>query len=103
MAAAEFGPQAFAERAEAWRRIRVPEVVASPLDSAVYQCGPYGDPDIGPQLKTLWTDAINEALNEPGVTMAVAPLRLLAEPGGVLDQLEAGGLDVVGPVWKPEP
>jgi len=36
----------------------------------------------------------------PGVTMGVAPIRLLAEAGGVLDGLEAGGFEVVGPEWK---
>jgi hypothetical protein len=30
----------------------------------------------------------------------VAPLRLLAEPGGVLDGLEAQGFEVRGPDWK---
>ena len=36
----------------------------------------------------------------PGVTMGVAPIRLLAEEGGVLDGLVARGFDVVGPEWK---
>jgi hypothetical protein len=43
---------------------------------------------------------VQTALVSPGVTMGVAPVRLLAEPGGVLDSLEARGLDVVGPDWK---
>ena len=36
----------------------------------------------------------------PGVTMGVAPIRLLADEGGVLDALEARGFEVVGPEWK---
>ena len=32
----------------------------------------------------------------PGVTMAVAQLRVLAEPGGVLDTLAAQGYDLAG-------
>ena len=36
----------------------------------------------------------------PGVTMGVAPIRLLADEGGVLDGLEARGFEVVGPEWK---
>jgi hypothetical protein len=35
--------------------------------------------------------------------MGVAPIRLLAEAGGVLDGLEARGFDVVGPEWRPAP
>ena len=35
--------------------------------------------------------------------MAVAPLTVLAEPGGVLDTLEARGFEVDGPEWKAEP
>lgn len=103
IAAAEVGPDGFRARAEAWRRWRVAEVVASPLDRALFQCWPYGDPSIGPQLGGLWVEAIDGALNEQGVTLAVAPLRLLAEPGGVLDRLQADGYEIVGPPWKAEP
>ena len=39
-------------------------------------------------------------LGEPGVTMAVAQLRVLAEPDGVLDGLEAQGYEIEGPAWK---
>lgn len=101
--AAEAGPEGFRARAEAWRRWRVAEVTASPLDRALFQCWPYGDPAIGPQLNGLWVEAIDGALNETGVTLAVAPLRMLAEPGGVLDRLDADGFDIVGPEWKAEP
>ena len=101
--AAEAGPDGFRARAEAWRRWRVAEVVASPLDRALFQCWPYGDPSIGPQLNGLWVEAIDGALNETGVTLAVAPLRLLAESGGVLDRLDAAGFEIVGPAWKAEP
>lgn len=101
--AAEAGPEGFRARAEAWRRWRVAEVTASPLDRALFQCWPYGDPAIGPQLNGLWVEAIDGALNETGVTLAVAPLRLLAESGGVLDRLDAAGFEIVGPAWKVEP
>ena len=103
IAAAEVGPEGFRARAEAWRRWRVAEVTASPLDRALFQCWPYGDPAIGPQLNGLWVEAIDGALNETGVTLAVAPLRLLAEPGGVLDRLEAAGFQIDGPEWKAAP
>ena len=48
----------------------------------------------GEQYAVIWAETAG------GVTLAVAPLRLLAEPGGVLDQLEAAGLDPAGPTWK---
>ncbi len=100
VAAAEAGSGLFAERADDWRGLRVAEVIENPLDVALGQCWPWGDPTIGPQLKTHWLTALSTALDTPGVTLAVAPLRLLAEPGGVLDGLEADGLDVRGPDWK---
>lgn len=102
IAAAEAGPETFAERAEAWRRKQVVEVVANPADLALSQCWPWGDPEIGPQLRGLWLTALSEAVGQPGVTLAVAPLRLLAEPGGVLDGLEADGFEIVGPEWRAE-
>ena len=100
IAAAEVGPDAARQRAEAWRRLRVPEVVASPIDRALSQCWPWGDPEIAPQLHQQWAAAIETALISPGVTLGVAPIRLLAEPGGVLDGLEARVLEIVGPEWR---
>jgi hypothetical protein len=100
--AAEAGPGNFAERADDWRARRVPDVLANPLDIALGQCWPWGDPEIGPQLRGQWLTALSQAVEQPGVTLAVAPLRLLAEPGGVLDSLEADGFDIVGPEWRAE-
>ena len=103
IAAAEAGPDAARDRAEDWRALRVADVVASPLDQALNQCWPWGDPEIAPQLRQQWAAAIETAMISPGVTMGVAPIRLLAEAGGVLDGLEARGFEVEGPEWKPEP
>lgn len=100
IAAAEKGPDAARERAEDWRALRVADVVASPIDRALNQCWPWGDPEIAPQLRQQWAAAIETAMVSPGVTMGVAPIRLLADAGGVLDGLEARGFDVVGPEWK---
>jgi hypothetical protein len=102
IAAAEHGSDAARERAEDWRALRVADVVASPLDQALNQCWPWGDPEIAPQLHQQWAAAIETALISPGVTMGVAPIRLLAEEGGVLDGLKARGFDVVGPEWRAE-
>lgn len=100
IAAAEAGPDAARDRAEDWRALRVADVVASPIDRALNQCWPWGDPEIAPQLRQQWAAAIETAMVSPGVTMGVAPIRLLAEEGGVLDGLEARGFEVVGPEWK---
>lgn len=100
IAAAEAGPESSQERARDWRAFRVPEVVASPIEQALKVCWPWGDPELAPQLHQQWAAAVQTALVSPGVTMGVAPVRLLAEPGGVLDSLEARGLDVEGPDWK---
>lgn len=98
--AAEQGPDSARIRAEDWRALRVADVVASPIDRALNQCWPWGDPEIAPQLRQQWAAAIETALVSPGVIMGVAPIRLLAEEGGVLDGLEARGFDLVGPEWK---
>jgi hypothetical protein len=100
IAAAEMGEGAARERAEDWRALRVADVVASPIDRALNQCWPWGDPEIEPQLRQQWAAAIETSLISPGVIMGVAPIRLLAEEGGVLDGLEARGFEVVGPEWK---
>jgi hypothetical protein len=98
--AAEQGPDSARIRAEDWRALRVADVVASPIDRALNLCWPWGDPEIAPQLRQQWAAAIETALVSPGVIMGVAPIRLLAEEGGVLDGLEARGFDVIGPEWK---
>lgn len=100
IAAAEQGPDAARERAEDWRALRVADVVASPIDRALNQCWPWGDPEIAPQLRQQWAAAIETAMISPGVTLGVAPIRLLADEGGVLDGLAARGFEVVGPEWK---
>ena len=43
---------------------------------------------------------ISEASTQTGVTLAVVPLRVLAEPEGVLDQLEAKEFLIGGPDWR---
>jgi hypothetical protein len=98
--AAEQGPDSARIRAEDWRALRVADVVASPIDRALNQCWPWGDPEIAPQLRQQWAAAIETAMTSSGVTMGVAPIRLLADEGGVLDGLVARGFDVVGPEWK---
>jgi hypothetical protein len=80
--AAEAGPAGAAARLDAWSGLRVAEVLANPLDQALNLCWPSGDPEIAPVLRARWAEATNAALAQPGVTLGVAPLRILAEPGG---------------------
>lgn len=101
--AAEAGPDGAARRLDDWSRLRVAAVLANPLDQAFDRCWPTGDPEIGPALRQRWIAAVQAALAEPGVTLAVAPLRLLAEDEGVLDRLQAAGLEVRGPDWRAGP
>ncbi len=100
LAAAEAGPEGAAVRIAAWKARRVPEVMAQPLEQALGLCWPWGDPEIAPLLRRQWAEAVQTALGEPGVTLAVAQLRVLAEPDGVLDRLEAQGYEIEGPAWK---
>lgn len=100
IAAAEAGPEASRERAIDWRAFRVPEVVNSPIEQALNVCWPWGDPEIAPQLHQQWAAAVETAMISPGVTMGVAPVRLLAEEGGVLDSLQARGFEIEGPEWR---
>ena len=100
IAAAEMGPEASRDRAVDWRAFRVPEVVASPIEQALRVCWPWGDTELAPQLHQQWAAAVETAMISPGTTMAVAPVRLLGEEGGVLDGLKARGFEVEGPDWK---
>jgi hypothetical protein len=100
IAAAEAGPESSRDRAVDWRAFRVPDVVNSPIEQALNVCWPWGDPDLAPQLHQQWAAAVETAMISPGTTMGVAPIRLLAEEGGVLDSLQARGFEIVGPEWK---
>ncbi|WP_312735988.1 TraB/GumN family protein [Brevundimonas sp.] len=99
--AAEAGPAAGAQRAEDWRRRRVQAVVASPLEQAVSACSYWSVMGQSARLREVWTQAVDRSLAEPGVTLAIAPLRLLAEADGLLDRLARDGLEPLGPDWRP--
>jgi uncharacterized protein YbaP (TraB family) len=100
MDAVESGPDIVEQRGADWRRYDIPAVMANPLESALGQCWPWADETLGSELRTIWVDQITAAQSQPGVTLAVVPLRVLAEPDGVLDRLSAQGLDISGPAWK---
>ncbi|WP_233999805.1 TraB/GumN family protein [Porphyrobacter sp. TH134] len=100
MDAVEAGPDIVEQRAADWRRYDIPGVMANPLESALGQCWPWADDTLGSELRTIWVGNIAEAAAAKGTTLAVVPLRVLAESGGVLDQLDARGFDIAGPAWK---
>lgn len=100
MAAAEIGPDIVAARGKAWTSFDIPAVMANPLETALGRCWPWTDNQLGAELRGQWVTAIDEAVEQPGVTLAVVPIRVLAEEGGVLDRLERRDLDVSGPRWR---
>jgi uncharacterized protein YbaP (TraB family) len=100
MDALEAGPDIVTKRGTDWRRYDIPAVMANPLEQALGKCWPWADDEVGGELRTIWVDRIAEASTASGTTLAVVPLRVLAESGGVLDQLDARGFDIFGPAWK---
>ncbi len=100
MTAAEIGPDLVEQRGADWRAFRIPQVMNNPLEIALGQCWPWADPDVGNELRSVWLEQITAATQADGVTLAVVPLRVLAEPDGVLDQLEAAGFAIGGPLWR---
>ncbi len=100
MDAVEAGPDIVEQRGADWRRYDIPAVMANPLEGALGQCWPWADETLGSELRTIWVDKIAEVAAAKGTTLAVVPLRVLAERGGVLDQLDGRGFDISGPAWK---
>ena len=99
MAATEAGGDIVTERGRAWTEFDVPAVMANPLEEALGRCWPWTNDSFGPELRQTWVGAIRDATTQPGVTLAVVPLRILAEKDGVLDRLKSQGLPISGPAW----
>jgi hypothetical protein len=97
IAMAEAGPAGVQARSDAWAARRVPEVLASPADRLSGVCWPNTE-IVEPGAELL--GEMKQVLAVPQVTVAVITLRSLAEPGGVLDGLQAAGFDIQGPAWK---
>lgn len=100
MTATEAGQEIIEQRGEAWRRYDIAAVMANPLEVALGTCWPWADDELGQDIRDQWTGMIEDAADDPGVTLAVVPLRVLAEPNGVLDQLEARDYLIAGPDWR---
>jgi len=102
MTAAEAGPEIIEARGNAWRRFDIPGVMQNPLEVALGSCWPWADPQLGEEIRGIWVESITQAMGEDGVSVAVVPLRVLAEPEGVLDMLEGEGAIIMGPDWRSE-
>ncbi|MEO0462847.1 MAG: TraB/GumN family protein [Pseudomonadota bacterium] len=100
MTATEAGPGIIEARGRDWTKFNVPAVMENPLEVALGQCWPWADPEVGTQIRDQWTGMIAQAGAQTGTTLAVVPLRVLAERDGVLDQLERQGFDIAGPEWR---
>jgi uncharacterized protein YbaP (TraB family) len=100
MSAVEAGQDIVLERGRAWTRFDIPAVMHSPLEIALDSCWPWTDTRFGPELRNQWIGEIDLALQRKGVTLAVVPLNVLAEDGGVLDRLAARQEDISGPAWR---
>jgi hypothetical protein len=96
---AEAGPEAVRAYSHAWAQRRVAEVLRSPVERPGLTCWPADLPleaASRPHLKA----GVRKLLADPRVTLAVFSLRALAEPNGILDDLDAAGFDIQGPAWK---
>lgn len=100
MDATEAGQDIIEARGDDWRKFDVPAVMANPLEIALSTCWPWADGDLGKEIRDQWTGMLSAAANDSGVTLAVVPLRVLAEQDGVLDQLEERGFSIAGPGWR---
>ncbi|MBD2842948.1 TraB/GumN family protein [Erythrobacter rubeus] len=100
MAATEAGQSIIEARGNDWRKFDVPAVMANPLEVALGRCWPWADAEVGEEIRAQWVGLIEEAAVEEGTSVAVVPLRVLAEEGGVLDELEGRGFAIGGPTWR---
>lgn len=96
----EAGVEAIRARGLAWTRQEVPAVLDNPIGRASDRCRWFADETLIAEARAQWSEAVVKTLVLAGTTMVVAPISIVAEPGGLLDQIEAKGLEVVGPVWK---
>jgi hypothetical protein len=100
MAAYDDGPDGVLQRGRDWTVFDVVGVMRSPLEVALGRCWPWTDGAFAEELREQWNSAIHEALARPDVTLAVVPLRMLAERDGLLDQLQARSVQINGPAWR---
>lgn len=102
MGATEAGQAIIEKRGRDWRSFDIPAVMENPLEIALGRCWPWADDELGDEIRSQWVSMISDASEQTGVTLAVVPLRVLAEQDGVLDQLEQQDFLIGGPDWRPK-
>ncbi len=82
-----------------WANGDLASVRARYSSSAIQRCvmRTPGGPGLLAQQISQSADALNEALNRPGVTIAVVDLAFLLPANGVLDRLKASGATITSP------
>lgn len=99
--AVEAQPGVAARRIQDYTRYRVAAVVRSPVERAFGACWLQGGGEtISAKLRADWRTRLTAQADAPGVTLAVVPLRFLAEEGGLLDAFAAAGRPIEGPRWR---
>jgi hypothetical protein len=94
---ADAGPSAVTARSRAWARRDVPAALSSVAERTIEECRPASVPrSATAQVRST----LRALLNDPRTTVAVIDLPLLAQPGGLLDDLSAAGFKIQGPAWK---
>lgn len=103
IAANEAGVGAIRARGTAWTQQDVPAVLSNPIERAKDLCTWFADEGLIAEGRSQWSKAAADAVTLSQTTMMVIPISIAAEPGGVLDQLEAQGSSIEGPSWKVQP
>lgn len=95
----------FTRAANAWATGDVPLLLPMELSTPTPPCKTVHDqamsfqrrPELRLQSLALWRSAVENALAEKRIALAVLPLPDLVAPGGLLDQLRASGFEVEAP------
>ncbi|MBW8368776.1 MAG: TraB/GumN family protein [Arenimonas sp.] len=95
----------FTRAANAWATGDMPLLLPMELATPTPPCKPVHDramsfqqrPGLRLQSLALWRSAVENALAEKRIALALLPLPDLVAPGGVLDQLRAAGFEVESP------
>jgi uncharacterized protein YbaP (TraB family) len=87
------------KRAEAWAKGDLDAVRANDDRSAECLNGVPTVAELRDRVAVDWAKDLKAELAKPGKVMVAADLDILTRKGGLLDQLKAEGLDVIGPAW----
>jgi hypothetical protein len=94
----EAGPAPYRRAAEGWAHGDVAMAVSGPRSFDRCLLLMAGGPDLWRRTVADQSSDIEQALAKPGHAVAVIPLRRLLAKGGVIETLQARGLEVEGPL-----